>query len=77
MGLSLHQLHESRWVYGVPMRGERRDKTAPIVVPQVVGVVVGFSQVDANFCQGLTETGKMEWLGVRDHPIEVKDNCSE
>ena len=53
MGFSLHQLCEGGRVSGMLVRGECRDKAAPIVVPQVVGVVVGLSQADADFSQSL------------------------
>ena len=65
------------WVSGALVRGECRDKAAAIIVPQVVGVIVGFSQADADFSQCLTKTGEMEGLGVRDHTIEVKDDRCE
>jgi hypothetical protein len=74
MGFSLHQLCEEDWVSGTLVCGERCDKAASIVVPQVVGVVVGLIQTDADFSQRLTKAGEMEGLGVRDYAIEVEDN---
>src|SRR5438445_728306 len=77
MGFSLHQLREGGLVRGILVCGECRNKASPIVVTQVVGVVVGFSQADADFSQRLTKTSEMEGLCVRDHPIKVKDHRFE
>ena len=77
MGFSLHQLREGGRVRGILVCGECRNKASPIVVTQVVGVVVGFSQADADFSQRLTKTSEMEGLCVRDHPIKVKDHRCE
>jgi hypothetical protein len=74
MGFSLHQLCEGSRVRRALVRSERCDKTAPIVVPQVVGVVVGFGQADADLSQRLTKAGEMEGLGVRDDAIKVENN---
>src|SRR6185295_6274375 len=74
VGFSLHQLRNSCWVGGMFVCGECCDKAAQIVVPQVVGIVVGLSQRDADFSQRLPKTSKMEWLRVRDHAIKVKDH---
>ena len=60
MGFSFHQLCEGGRVRRALVRSERCDKTAPIVVPQVVGVIVGFGQADADLSQRLTKAGEME-----------------
>lgn len=70
----LHQLRDRRGVDGTMVCGQRRDKAASIVIAKVVGVVVGFGQADADFSQCLAKTSEMERLGVRDHPIKVKDD---
>src|SRR5215510_11309198 len=77
MGFSLHQLCEGGWVRGALVRSERCHKAALIVVPQVVGVVVGLGQADADLRQRLTKAGEMEGLGVRDDAIKVEDNRCE
>src|SRR5262245_4612876 len=74
MRFLLHQMGESRGVCGMAVCGECSDKAAPVVVAQIVGIIVGFSKADAHFHKSLTETRKMQWLGVCDHPIEVKNN---
>src|SRR5215510_10316672 len=73
-GFSLHQPFEGVRVSGPLVSGECCDKAAPIVVSQVVGVVVGLSQANADFSQRVTEADEMEWLGIRDHPIKVKND---
>jgi hypothetical protein len=77
MGFPLHQLRERRWVYGMLVCGECRDKAAPIIVSQVLGIVVGFSQLDTDFSERVAEAGKMKRLGVRNHAVKVKDHRCE
>jgi len=77
MGFSLHQLGEHRWVCGMLVRSECRDKAAPIIVSQVIGIVVGFRQLDTDFSERVPEAGKMKRLGVRNHAVKVKDHCCE
>ena len=77
MGFSLHQLRERRWVCAMLVRGECRDKAAPIIVSQVIGIVVGFSQLDTDFSERVAEAGKMKRFGVRNHAVKVKDHRCE
>ena len=77
MGFSLHQLRERRWVCAVLVCGECRDKAVPIIVPQVIGVVVGFRQLDTDFSERVAEARKMKRLGVRNHAVKVKDHRCE
>src|SRR5437867_11356088 len=74
MGFSLHQLREGGRVSGMLVRGECRDKAAPIIVPQVVGVVVGCSQSDADFSQSLTNPAKWRGPGSAIPPTKAKKN---
>ena len=77
MGFSVHQLCECRGVRGTLVRGKCGDKAAPIVVSQIVGVVVGLRQADADFRQRLTKAEKMEGLGVCEYAVNIKDDRGE
>src|ERR1044071_1021873 len=74
---SLNQLRECRWVSGMSMRGEGSNKAAQVVIPQVVGVVIGFSQRKPDFSQRRSNTSKMERLGISDDAIKIKDNSCQ
>ena len=48
-GFPLHQLRDGAGIGGTMMCGQGGDKAPVVIVPKIVGVVVGFGQVDADF----------------------------
>src|SRR5688572_31698794 len=59
------------------MCGQGGEKAPVVIVPKIVGVVVGFGQVDADFLQSLVQAGKVQRLGIGNDAVEIEDECPE
>ena len=76
-GFPLHQLRDGAGIGGTMMCGQGGDKAPVVIVPKIVGVVVGFGQVDADFLQILVQAGKVQRLGIGNDAVEIEDERPE
>lgn len=49
-------------------------ETPAIIEAEIVGVILRFGQGDINVGQDPLEGGQMQWFGVGNHAVEVKNN---